>query len=61
MWTALEPTSTFVSVLQLNQAENFEQFREALRLWDVPSQNFVYADVEGNIGYQMPVDRSHAG
>jgi penicillin G amidase len=53
-WTALEPTSTFVSVLQLNQAENFEQFREALWLWDVPSQNFVYADVEGNIGYQMP-------
>ena len=26
----------------------------ALRDWDVPSQNFVYADVDGNIGYQMP-------
>jgi penicillin amidase len=25
-----------------------------LRQWDVPSQNFVYADVDGNIGYQMP-------
>ena len=22
--------------------------------WDVPSQNFVYADVDGNIGYQAP-------
>ncbi len=53
-WTALEPTSTFVSALKLNQAQDFEQFREALRLWDVPSQNFVYADVDGNIGYQMP-------
>jgi penicillin G amidase len=53
-WTALEPTSTFVSVLMLNQAQNFEQFRDALRLWDVPSQNFVFADVDGNIGYQMP-------
>ena len=53
-WTALKPTSTFVSVLMLNQAQNFDEFREALRLWDVPSQNFVYADVDGNIGYQMP-------
>jgi penicillin G amidase len=53
-WTALQPTSTFVSVLMLNQAQNFEQFRQALQLWDVPSQNFVYADVDGNIGYQMP-------
>ena len=23
-------------------------------LFDVPSQNFVYADVDGNIGYQTP-------
>jgi penicillin G amidase len=53
-WTALEPTSTFVSLLMLDQAQNFEEFREALRLWDVPAQNFVYADIEGNIGYQMP-------
>src|SRR5690606_12211603 len=26
----------------------------ALRYFDVPAQNFVYADVEGNIAYQMP-------
>jgi penicillin amidase len=25
-----------------------------LSSWDVPSQNFVYADIEGNIGYQTP-------
>jgi penicillin G amidase len=53
-WTALQPTSTFVSVLMLNQAQDFDEFRQALQLWDVPSQNFVYADVDGNIGYQMP-------
>ncbi len=41
------------SVFSLNRAKNFQEFREALRLWDAPSINFVYADVEGNIGYQV--------
>jgi penicillin amidase len=53
-WTALQPGTLFESVLALNRAQNFDEFRAALRLWDVPSQNFVYADVDGNIGYQMP-------
>jgi penicillin amidase len=38
----------------INQAQDWTQFREALTNWDIPSQNFVFADVEGNIGYQMP-------
>jgi penicillin amidase len=33
---------------------NWDEFRAALRDWDVPSQNFVYADRAGNIGYQTP-------
>jgi len=53
-WTALKPGTIVRSVLMLNQAQDWDQFREALRYWDVPSQNFVYADVEGNIGYQAP-------
>jgi penicillin amidase len=53
-WTALQPGTLMRSVLLLDRATNWEEFREALSYWDVPSQNFVYADVEGNIGYQMP-------
>jgi penicillin amidase len=53
-WTALKPGTILSSVVLLNQAQNWDQFREALSYWDVPSQNFVYADVEGNIGYQAP-------
>ena len=53
-WTALEPSFTFRSVLKIDRAQNFQQFREALKDWQVPSQNFVYADVDGNIGYQAP-------
>jgi penicillin amidase len=53
-WTALDPGTLANAVLAIDQAENWDDFRSALRQWDVPSQNFVYADVEGNIGYQMP-------
>jgi len=53
-WTALDSTTTLVeSILELNRAHNWESFRAALSKWDVPPQNFVYADVEGHIGYQL--------
>ncbi len=48
-----EPGQHAQSILLLNSAGKWEEFREALRLWPAPAQNFVYADVEGNIGYQM--------
>lgn len=54
-WTALrEPSRLLRAVLGINAAQNWNDFRNALRDWDGPSQNFVYADVDGNIGYQMP-------
>jgi len=53
-WTALEPTMTWRAILKLDSATNFQQFRDALRDFAVPSQNMVYADVQGNIGYQVP-------
>jgi penicillin amidase len=53
-WTALEPGRLFEAVFRINRAQNWDEFREALRDWDVPAQNFVYADVDGNIGYQAP-------
>ena len=53
-WTALDPGTITQAIVKLNKATNWEEFRGALQYWDVPSQNFVYADVEGNIGYQTP-------
>ncbi|HVE87362.1 MAG TPA: penicillin acylase family protein [Myxococcales bacterium] len=40
------------SLVRLNLAGNWEEFRAALALWESPGQNFVYADTAGNIGYQ---------
>ena len=52
-WTGLEQCNIISSVQKLNRATNWEEFREALHDWDVPPQNFVYADIAGNIGYIM--------
>lgn len=52
-WTALDPGTIIEAALMIDRASDWEEFREALRKWDVPSQNFVYADTEGNIGYQL--------
>ncbi len=53
-WTALEPSHIFESVWGFDKAQNWQEFRQAARSWAVPAQNLLYADVEGNIGYQTP-------
>jgi penicillin amidase len=53
-WTALQPGSVFEAIWGFNKAQNWSEFRQAARNFQVPAQNLVYADVDGNIGYQMP-------
>nr|WP_306254503.1 penicillin acylase family protein [Ornithinimicrobium cryptoxanthini] len=53
-WTGLEPNRTADAVFLMNQASDWDSFRGAARQFAVPSQNLVYADTEGNIGYQAP-------
>ena len=51
-WVGAEEGLSNSTLHGLNTAENFDQFRSALDGWTCPGQNFVYADVDGNIGYQ---------
>lgn len=53
-WNALDPGRSLESLIQINESTDFEEFRDALRIWSGPSQNFLYADRQGNIGYQLP-------
>lgn len=54
-WTALDPDdTTFDAYLGINYAQNWDEFTAAMAPYIAPSQNFVYADVEGNIGYFAP-------
>ncbi len=42
------------SFLGLNTAKNYDDFRKTLSTFGSPSQNFIYADIDGNIAYQTP-------
>ncbi|RNE63834.1 penicillin acylase family protein [Cryobacterium tepidiphilum] len=53
-WTALRPGRTAAAIFALNAATDWAGFRAAAQAFDVPAQNLLYADVEGNIGYQSP-------
>ncbi|CAM5514681.1 penicillin acylase family protein [Streptomyces abikoensis] len=53
-WTALEAGRTMDALMDLNRAGDFQAFRKAAAGFDVPSQNLIYADTKGNIGYQAP-------
>ena len=54
-WSALDAADrTLDAFLRLNLAGNWEEFTAALSHLHAPMQNFVYADVDGNIGYFAP-------
>ena len=55
-WTALRPSTPFEAIWGFDKAQNWEEFRKAASGFHVPAQNLIYADVDGNIGYQMPGD-----
>ncbi len=46
--------STMEAVIRLNVARNWDQFLDALRLYQTPTQNVVFADVSGDIGFFSP-------
>ena len=54
-WTGLDPDdATAECFVRVNLAGSWQPFTEALRRMKVPLLNFVYADVDGNIGYYGP-------
>ncbi len=58
-YTGWGPTFELEAFRRVNRAQNLEQFRSALTYFDVGSQNFAYADIDGNIAYfttaEMPL------
>ena len=65
-WTALDPTKNKPdTAFQLNRARNWKEFTQALESFTAPTQNVVYADVDGHIGYHaagvVPIRKSGDG
>lgn len=48
-WTGHESSNELQTMYEINWAENFQDFKEALNHFAVPGQNFMYGDREGNI------------
>jgi len=54
-WAALRPDDlTVQAAAKLNRVHNWAEFVAAMRDFDSPEQNMVYADVDGNIGFIAP-------
>ncbi len=45
-------TAGYLGSLRVDQAQNWEEYLDAMDHWLVPSENMIYADVDGNIGWQ---------
>ncbi len=65
-WVGQEPGSAgYLASLSLNTARNWDEFLAALDRWKVPSENLLYADVDGNIGWvaagMTPIRRNWNG
>lgn len=50
-YTGWGATAELKFVRDMDRATNLEEFKAALQYFDIGSQNWIYADVEGNIGY----------
>jgi penicillin G amidase len=64
-WTAALPGIVQYPFLDIDRAQNWQQFTAALERFPGPGSNFVYADVDGNIGYhaagKLPIRRTFPG
>jgi penicillin G amidase len=52
--STMEPDRTLESIVRINLAGDFDEFRAAFDVFGQPSQNFIYADVDGHVGYVLP-------
>ena len=53
-WMGNVPSDDLTSLLEINQASDFTQFKAALSGWRAPTQNFTYSDndpVAGSAGH----------
>ena len=51
-WTASSPGHDMDALFAVDSAIDFATFRSGVQRLDAPGQNFVYADIDGHIGYQ---------
>ena len=57
--------SPYLASLRMDQAKTWEEFQEACTYSNIPGENMIWADTQGNIGWQAvgiaPVRNNHSG
>ena len=63
-WIGNEFSDEMNAFIKINKAENWSEFTKAVKQFNTPGQNFVFADREGNIGYlfggALPIRKGNA-
>jgi len=64
-WTLYDTTLNSIPIYAINTASNWTEFSAALKQWCWPTQNVVYSDDQGHIGYhavgKIPIRNGGAG
>ena len=64
-WNGQQISDETLACYKINKAQNWDQFRDGLKYFAVPAQNYIYADTAGNIGYycagSIPIRRAGNG
>ena len=64
-WTAHNKSNELLTFYLLNKASNYEEFKNSLIYYACPGQNFIYSDINNNIGLFhsgiSPVKWEHQG
>jgi penicillin amidase len=50
-WTGNDVSDEYYAMYQINRARDWSAFRQGVKYFTTPGQNFLYADVQGNIGF----------
>jgi penicillin amidase len=50
-WIGNEVSDELEAFIRINKSKNWNEFKSSVQKFNVPGQNFVYADADGNIGY----------
>jgi penicillin G amidase len=64
-WTGIDRAQELTAFFLLDRAQDWDSFRRALSAFPGPAQNFVYADVDGHVGWvsagRLPIRASGSG
>lgn len=64
-WSGNDFSDETEAFLEINMAQNWNEFKKGVEKYKVPGQNFIYASSKGNIGYlfggSIPLRKSNSG